>query len=353
MKEPPPPGPTAEAPSLATASRWIIILVGAFFLLRELGPILKPLFLAVLLAYVILPFHLMVKKWVPGRLSLVASAILSLLLILLLTAGIQASIRTVAEELPALTETTQETLRRWQQHVEERYPATWKGISELAFQERPGENPVRDFTTRLVGLAADTVTTAAVVGLYLMFLLLEAGRFPDKVRKAFTKPRAERILEMIEGINRGIAHYLLAKVKASLILAMPVFIILFVFRLPFAVIWGVLTFFCNFVPYLGSLVGYSLPVLFAVASFGVGWESITIAILLLAIHLTTASVVEPAIIGKAVGVSPVAILFALAFWGSLWGVTGMLLAVPLTVMIKIIGEHMEATRPVARLLAEQ
>ena len=70
MTEPQPTPATAEAPSLASAARWVVILVGTFYLLRELGPILKPLFLAVLIGYVILPIHLAVKKRVPGRLSL-------------------------------------------------------------------------------------------------------------------------------------------------------------------------------------------------------------------------------------------------------------------------------------------
>src|SRR5262245_53408545 len=103
MSEAPPPGRSAEAPSLATAARWIVILVGSYFLLRELGPILKPLFLAVLLGYVIVPFHLAVKKRVPGRLSLVATAILSIILLVLLTIGVQATIKTLAAEMPTLT----------------------------------------------------------------------------------------------------------------------------------------------------------------------------------------------------------------------------------------------------------
>ena len=134
-----------------------------------------------------------------------------------------------------------------------------------------------------------------------MFLLLEAGRFPDRVRRAFAEPRAERIMETIAGINRGIADYLSAKVKASLILAVPVFVVLFVFGTPLALVWAVFTFFCNFVPYLGSVAGYGLPTLFVLVKFGFGWEWVTVAVLLLAIHLMSASVVEPAVIGRAVG----------------------------------------------------
>jgi AI-2 transport protein TqsA len=331
----------------------MVIIVCGIFLLRELGDILKPLFLAVLVGYVVLPIHLWVKSHVPGRLSILATASLSLAALCLVTAVIQTSVRTVAAEVPELAHRTQDEIMNWQARLAADYPTAWQRVSGIAFPERPGPGPVQDFTGRLVGAATDTLATGAVVGLYLLFLLLEAGRFPDRVRKAFSETRADRIMETVAGINRGIATYLTAKVKASFILAVPVFVVLFVFQTRFALIWAAVTFFCNFVPYLGSVVGYSLPTLFALYQFGPGWEAITIAVLLLAIHLATASVVEPAIIGRAVGLSPVVILFALAFWGYCWGVTGMLLAVPLTVMLKIVCEHIDATRPLAKLVSDE
>ncbi len=351
MSKAPPPETIGEAPTLATSARWIVILVGAFFLLRELGPILKPLFVAVLLGYVILPIHLHVKKRVPGRLSLAASAILSLILILALTIGVQATIRTLAAEAPNLNAKAIEMKHEFLHYADVHFPRTSDAINQVAFPE--GELTVREWTSWLVNVTASTLSTAAVVALYLMFLLLEAGRFPARVQRAFSEKRAERIMHTIAGINQGIAHYLTAKVKASFILAVPVFILLFVFNTPFALIWAVLVFFCNFVPYIGSLVGYSVPALFVLVQFGFGWEFITIAILMLAVHLVTATVIEPAVIGKAVGLSPVVILFALAFWGSLWGLTGMLLAVPLTVILKIIAEHLDATEPLAKLVAAE
>jgi AI-2 transport protein TqsA len=342
---------TAEAPSLADTARWMVVVAAGFFLLRELGPILKPLLLAVLLAYVVLPLHLAVKRWVPRRLSLAASAVLSVILILLLTIGIQATVNILAAELPDLNKEAVRIRDSIESYATQHYPDTAKAVHDLAFSD--GDSSVREMTSRLVNVAADTLSVAAVVGLYLVFILLEAGRFPDRVRRAFSEPRAERVMEAIVGINQGIADYLSAKVKASLILAVPVFVVLFVFRTPLALVWAVFTFFCNFVPYLGSVVGYGLPTLFVLVKFGFGWEWITIAILLLAIHLLSASVVEPAVIGRAVGLSPVVILFALAFWGSCWGLTGMLLAVPLTVMLKIVCEHMDATRPLAKLVSDE
>jgi AI-2 transport protein TqsA len=353
MAETPNNNETAEAPSVATTASWVVILVGSFFLLRELGDILKPLCLAVLVGYVVLPIHLWVKRFVPGRLSLAASGGLSLVALVVVTAVIQISVRTLSAEVPELAERTQVEVKEWQAKLSEHYPVTWRIVSGIAFPEKAGQGPVQDFTSRLVAAATDTVATGFVVGLYLLFLLLEAGRFPERVHKAFSEHRADRILRTIQGINRGIGHYLTAKIKSSLLLAVPIFVILFVFQTRYALIWASLVFFCNFIPYLGSVIGFSLPALFALYQFELGWETITIAVLMLATHLVSASVVEPMIVGKAVGLSPVVILFALAFWGSCWGLTGMLLAVPLTVMLKIVCEHIDATRPLAKLVSDE
>jgi AI-2 transport protein TqsA len=350
MTQTPLPSSTAEAPSLADTARWMVVIACAFFLLRELGPILKPLFLAVLVGYVVLPIHLLVKRYVPGRLSLVASAILSLILILLLTIGIQATIRTLADQLPTLNAKGVQMRDDFLAWADDRFPQTINSVQQMTGTD---DTSARELPGRLVNVAADTVSTAAVVTLYLFFLLLEVGRFPDRVRRAFSEKRADRIMHTIDGVNRGIADYITAKFKASLILATPVWIVLFGFRTPLSLVWAVLTFFCNFVPYLGSVIGYSVPTLFALVTFGFGWEWVAIAVLLLAIHILSASIVEPSIIGRAVGVSPLVILLALAFWGYCWGLTGMLLAVPLTVMAKIVGEHLDATRPLAKLISDE
>jgi AI-2 transport protein TqsA len=98
------------------------------------------------------------------------------------------------------------------------------------------------------------------------------------------------------------------------------------------------------------VVAFGLPTGFAFLWFGVAWQPITAAALLLACHAASAAVVEPTMIGKAVGLSPLVLLGALAFWGLLWGIPGMFLAVPLTVVSVLVMDHFESTRPVAQLL---
>ena len=111
-----------------------------------------------------------------------------------------------------------------------------------------------------------------------------------------------------------------------------------------------LTFLCNFIPYIGSVISYTLPVGFAFLWFGPTWQPVAAAVLLLACQVLSASVVEPMIIGNAVGVSPLVIVGSLAFWGLMWGIPGMFLAVPLTVVAILVMDHFDQTRPIARLL---
>jgi predicted PurR-regulated permease PerM len=142
------------------------------------------------------------------------------------------------------------------------------------------------------------------------------------------------------------------KVRASLVLAVPAALLLWAFGVPFPVLWGVLTFFANFIPYLGSIVACSLPLAIAFLQLELGWQPLAVAGLLIALHLLSAYLVEPAMTGKAVGLSPLVLLAALAFWGQCWGLIGMLLAVPLTVMLKIVLENMAFTRPLAKLMGD-
>ena len=143
------------------------------------------------------------------------------------------------------------------------------------------------------------------------------------------------------------------KVQASLFLAVPITVGLWAFGVKFPVLWGLLNFFANFIPYLGSIVGFSVPVLFTFLDLDPGWQPFAAAGTVLAIHLLLAYVVEPKMTGKAVGLSPLVILVSLSFWGLCWGFIGMFLATPLTVICKIVLSHIPYTMPIAKLLGDE
>ena len=131
--------------------------------------------------------------------------------------------------------------------------------------------------TAPLNIAADALLEACVVALYLLFLLLEGSRFPDRVRKAYPPERAEEILQVAGQVNSAIVSYLQAKVKSSLVLAVPVGWCCGRAGVKFALLWAVLTFLCNFIPYIGRVVAYTLPVGFAFLWFGPAWQPFTAA----------------------------------------------------------------------------
>ena len=181
--------------------------------------------------------------------------------------------------------------------------------------------------------------------------MLEVHRFPARVRGGFPPEQADHVLAIIGSINRAMASYLRAKVLSSLCTALPVVAILWTFGVSFPGMWGVLAFVGNFIPYVGSLIALVLPVLLALLELEPPWRPLAVLALLLLVQFVTNNFIEPRLTAHAVDLSPLVVLVALAFWGLCWGVVGMVLAVPLTVMLKIVWENIALTRPLARLMS--
>jgi AI-2 transport protein TqsA len=339
---------------LATIAACLVIAAVSWYLLKEFAPLLRPLLLAVFLAYVILPSHHRLKRRIPGVASIGVLAGASIVLLLLLALLIVGSAAELNEEMPHLLARAQRILRGAEQFYTEHLPPWLAGeATEVARAQTRSATLIKEAASVLASAAADILGESVLVGIYLIFLLVEAGRVPQRIQGAFIGTRPEHILAVVGNINDAMASYLRVKVKASLVLAGPVTIVLWVFGVKFALMWGVLTFLFNFIPYLGSIIACSAPVLLAFLQMDSLERPAIVAVLLVACHTLSAYVIEPSMTGKAVGLSPLVILVSLSFWGLCWGLTGMFLAVPLTVMMKIILENVAFTRPFGRLMGEE
>ncbi len=347
-KPPPHPSRWRDPDTVRTVAYVVVAGAAAWYLLLQLAPVLRPLLTAAFLAYVLMPYHSRLRHSVgtPASLGIIAGSAAGVLVVLAFIT--YASVLALADDLPELQKRAGELTARAEHALETRAPWAMPGDGKPT-KDRANEQLGR-VVRPLLNVAADAALEGCVVALYLLFLLLEGSRFPGRIRKAYKPERAEEILQIAGDVSAAVISYLKAKVKSSLVLAVPVGVMLWAVGVKFALLWAVLTFLCNFIPYIGSVVAYSLPVGFAFLWFGPEWQPFAAAGLLLVCHIGSASVAEPMIIGNAVGVSPLVILGSLAFWGLLWGIPGMFLAVPLTVVAILVMDHFEHTRPVARLL---
>jgi predicted PurR-regulated permease PerM len=209
---------------------------------------------------------------------------------------------------------------------------------------------VRDFTLSFSNFVLQFIISAVLVILFVVFLLLEASYIKEKLETAFEN-RAGRINKMGRDLMSQVTRYLAAKFFISLANGIIFAVSFHLVGLEFAVVWGVIQFLLNFIPNLGSITAGVVISLFALIQF---WPDpvpiIIVLAIILVVNLVLCNVFDPKIVGEHVGISPLIILVSLAIWGWIWGFAGMVLAVPMTVIIKIVCENIPIMEPVSILL---
>lgn len=198
-----------------------------------------------------------------------------------------------------------------------------------------------------VGSAVGFLTNFLVVAATTIFMLFEGAALPAKLRAAFghnTGPgRQLRV-----AVNQ-VQRYLVIKTVVSLITGILVGIWCKIFGLNYPALWAMIAFLMNFIPSVGSILAAIPAVLLALVELG-GPGALVITIGYAAVNVVMGNVIEPKVMGDGLGISPLVVFVSLIVWGWIWGPAGMLLAVPMTVMIKLILEADEVTRPYAVFL---
>jgi len=328
----------------------VLLVVLLLYLVRELATILQPLLIAVFLAYLILPAHAwLVRRGLPRFVATIVFLLLVVLVLTFLAALVRRNVEKAMADLPKY----QERLDSMVDRALEQLP-----IEREAFDAMMKELPILSNAAAQLGRtmqAAETllhfVTGMFLVFIYLAFLLAERANLPQRVRRALGEAGAGQVLEIIASINLAIAEYISVKTFVSALAGLISYVVLWVFGVDFAALWGILIFLFNYIPYLGSLVAVALPIALSFVQFDEAWKGIVIAVLLIAIQQAIGMFIEPKMAGQKLGISPLLILLALAFWGLVWGIVGMILAVPLLVTTKIILDNIPETKPLATLMS--
>lgn len=208
------------------------------------------------------------------------------------------------------------------------------------------------FSTLIAGLA-NFLSQAVIVVIYVVFLLLEQGTFSRKLVAMFpTKQQQDDITHMLNSIGQNINSYISIKTYISVLLGLATYVVMWLTGLEHAIVWAILSVFLNFLPYIGPVIAIILPFIIAILqSTNWGWILGVTGSLTL-IQFIFGYVVEPKMMGTRLNVSPLVVLVSLSVFGALWGLAGMFLSVPLTVLLIIVLGHFQTTRPIAVLLSE-
>lgn len=199
-----------------------------------------------------------------------------------------------------------------------------------------------------------TATSSAVlIGLYVSFLFVEQGVFSKKLALMVpSHDKQEVIKKLIERTIQDTQTYLGLKTLMGLLTAVASWGIMVWIGLDFAEFWAILIFFLNYIPNIGAIVATLFPALLALIQFQAWGPCVLMTSGLVIAQFIIGNIIEPRYLGRSLNLSPLVILFALGLWGGIWGIWGMFLSVPITVMMIILFTHFPATRPIAIFLSK-
>jgi len=307
-----------------------IFLVGV--ILRLAKPVLFPFFLAIFFYFVLAPvLDGLTRLKIPKAVAVIVILLFTFLALYLMGMLFYSSGETFAAEFPKYGQKLSGMLESLQASL--KLPkAKWE---PLAWVESLDISKVGPLFLSSLGTILSFLSNLFLILIFLVFMLAGRGKLNIKVKKSFHPERASQVNRIIENIDHQVQKYLALKTVICIISGIFATLILVAFGVKFAVVFGFLTFLLNYIPNIGPLIAKIFPFIFALLQFEKFWPAFWVLIVLFAVDAVL-TVLEPRLMGQRLGLSPLAILFALFFWGWLWGIPGMILAVPIMVILKIV-----------------
>ena len=286
------------------------------------------------------------RKHVPSVLA--ALIVICGMVAVLLIAGVLvgASLSSFTVNLPAYQARLQEQIQSLKVFL------TSKGIENVdkILTEYIDPAALMRLTASLLSGLGSALSNIFLILLIVTFILLEAPNFPAKLRAAFGSRllEARSFMQFIDDIN----HYVVVKTGVSVSTGILTGVWLAILGVDFPVLWGFLSFLLNYVPSLGVVIAAVPAVLLALIQYGLG-RALLVAIGYLAVNIVVGTIMEPRIVGRGVGLSTLVVFLSLILWGSIFGLVGMVLCVPITMTLKFALENNDQTRWFAVLLGRE
>ena len=318
---------------VVTASLLIIVIFIGGVVLRLAKPVLFPFFLAVFLSFVLAPLeNFLTRLKIPRAIAIIFILILTFFILYLLASLIYTTGKAFAAELPNYSQKVSTVLTS----IQEKYNLSGAEWQPFDWANQFDLNKAGGILLDSLGPFFTFISNLFLVVLFLIFILAGRGQIAPKINRAFIKERASIVCGVIQNIDSQIQRYLAIKTMVSFFTGVFALVVLMLFGLDFAILFGLLTFILNYIPNIGSFIATVFPVFIAIFQFETIWPAVWILVILVLIQQIMGAVVEPRLMGKGLDLSPLVILFFLFFWGWLWGIPGMILAVPIAAIVKIV-----------------
>ena len=335
-----------------SASLVILATIGVFYVLVVGKTFLVPLAVAIMVWYVINAlsrnFVRLIPKLEQPNWFTMSLSILSIGLFMALTVDmIQANIVDVRATIPSYKGNFAALSGKVENWLP---PLVYEKIPNLS-EVLTGIN-LGPIVGGLTGTLSAMIGNISLVLIYVAFMLAEQGTFKKKIREIFPdQQRQDSVMSILSHAQEDIEKYLWIKTLTSALTSVVSYFVLRLVGVDFAIFWAFTIFMLNFIPTVGSIIATLFPAVLALIQFDTFGPFLIVLLGVGAIQVAVGNVLEPKLMGNSLNVSPLIVMLSLTLWGSIWGIAGALLSVPITVMLLIIFAHFEPTRYVAVLLS--
>ncbi len=345
---------TVRLPFYAKASLifiGIISFIGTLYIGKS---IIVPIIYAGILATVLSPLAMLLEKNGFNRVwAIIVSILVMLIILALLGMFFYSQIDMFTETFPKLVEKVSVTLNRFVTWSSEHYnvsPRRLKGtITEM---EAEVMNYGKSSIGATLSIFGDILTLTLLIPVYIFMILFYEPLLLDFVRKLFGKSNLKEVESVMISTKFIIQKYLSALMLEAAIVATMNSVALLMIGVDYAIVLGVMGAIINIIPYIGGIISIALPIIVAMATMPSASTSVVILIAYIIIQFIDVHYIVPKIVASKVRLNALVSIIAVLTGGTIWGVPGMFLSIPLTAVVKVIFDHIEDLKPWGFLLGD-
>lgn len=334
----------------------IFLGIVVLYLMMELADLLVPLFFALFFAILFQPLVNLFRRFLSLNVSIALTTLSTMIVFFFMGFALYNVVQAFAQNSEAILNGISNDLRP--------FINSYTGYFGIEFQQGELRNGVADllqsgsfwsasgsFVNAISGASASLFMTI----LYFAGLLGAISQYDETIRYLVTgtAKEVEESLKTFQRVKNSVSDYIKVKTLVSLITGVCVGLICWFFGIEYAVLWGFLAFVLNYIPYLGSIIAIIPPIVLGIIAFDSVTQVVFLFVCLEGIQLVMGNVVEPRLMGETFSLNTVSVLFGFVFWAFLWGTAGMLLAVILTFLFKVVLEHVSGAKVVVRLMEKK
>ncbi len=336
--------------TLQRTALWAIVIAAAMYLLVAGRGLLLPLVLGLVLWYMVDALADVIEQ--PRLKGLKIPRPLALLAAFCAMAGLLWVVgRTVGRNVSAVAAAAPNYEVRLQHLIDQ--AAHLVGVEQAPTLNQLFDRiSLADTLGSLASAVASVVSVTGIVLIYAAFLFVEQIHFRRKLALMFGEgPQEARLRSVLGQIDRDIRIYIRIKTALAVVTSTLAYIVMAWVGVDFAGFWAVMVFFFYYVPTVGSILAIVAPALLTLVQFDHLTPFLIVLLVIGVIQIVMANVIEPAMMGRSLNLSPLVVIVSLVAWSTIWGVVGMFLCVPIMVVLLIVLAHFRATHPVAVLLS--